>query len=351
MKKMIGLAVIHLLLTVSAKSQNSNFTSYQNYDFVPGDTIVFEDHFTDDREGEFPSHWNLGAGQAVMNTVGGQKALLLTSGNFAHVSPLIKSNLYLPSAFTIEFDSYSTGGYGPHLYFYDNGKDAKLATRDRGQVNINDGNNWSTVTVSAGDDVSLTAPYPQEITEEKYFNKWHHIAIAYKENQVKVYIDQYRILTVPKLGIIPHALDIEGIGDADKPVMIANFRIAKGGGMNMLNKKFTAAKIVTHGINFDVNKATIKPESMGTLNSIIQIMKDNADVKFEVGGHTDSDGDDALNMKLSQARADAVRSQLISMGIDAARLTAKGYGKTKPMSDNTTAEGKANNRRVEFVKK
>jgi outer membrane protein OmpA-like peptidoglycan-associated protein len=90
---------------------------------------------------------------------------------------------------------------------------------------------------------------------------------------------------------------------------------------------------------------------MGTLNGIVQIMKDNPDVKFEVGGHTDSDGDDALNLKLSQARADAVRTQLISMGIDASRLTAKGFGKTKPISDNTSPEGKANNRRVEFVKK
>jgi outer membrane protein OmpA-like peptidoglycan-associated protein len=128
-------------------------------------------------------------------------------------------------------------------------------------------------------------------------------------------------------------------------------RIAEGAGMNMLGKKFTDSKIVTHGINFDVNKAVIKPESMGTLNGIVQIMTDNPDVKFEVGGHTDSDGDVALNLKLSQARADAVRTQLISMGIDASRLTAKGYGKSKPISDNTSPEGKANNRRVEFVKK
>jgi OmpA-OmpF porin, OOP family len=118
----------------------------------------------------------------------------------------------------------------------------------------------------------------------------------------------------------------------------------------MLGKKFTDAKIVTHGINFDVNKAVIKPESMGTLNAIVQILKDNPEVKFEVGGHTDSDGDDASNQKLSEQRANAVRTQLITMGIDAGRLSAKGYGETKPIADNKTFEGKANNRRVEFVK-
>jgi outer membrane protein OmpA-like peptidoglycan-associated protein len=83
---------------------------------------------------------------------------------------------------------------------------------------------------------------------------------------------------------------------------------------------------------------------------IVQVLKDNPEIKFEVGGHTDSDGADDYNLKLSQQRADAVKDQLIKMGIEAARLSAKGYGETKPISDNTTFEGKANNRRVEFVK-
>ena len=79
-------------------------------------------------------------------------------------------------------------------------------------------------------------------------------------------------------------------------------------------------------------------------------MKDNAAVKFEIGGHSDSDGDDASNLKLSQSRADAVRDKLILMGIDATRLTAKGYGESKPLVPNSSPENKANNRRVEFVK-
>ena len=133
-------------------------------------------------------------------------------------------------------------------------------------------------------------------------------------------------------------------------LFIRNVRIAEGGA-DPYKQLMTDGKLITHGITFDVAKATIKPESYGTLNTIVSIMKDNAAVKFEIGGHSDSDGDDASNLKLSQSRADAVRDKLISMGIDATRLTAKGYGESKPLVPNSSPENKANNRRVEFVKK
>jgi outer membrane protein OmpA-like peptidoglycan-associated protein len=163
-------------------------------------------------------------------------------------------------------------------------------------------------------------------------------------------VDQFRVLVVPNSNITPAMLGVEGIGDQNNPIIFKNFRVASGGGMNMLGKKFTDAKIITHGINFDIDKATIRPESMGTLNVIVQVMKENPDLKFDVEGHTDNSGAAAHNQTLSQQRSDAVRAQLVSMGIDASRLTAKGFGDTKPISDNSSPEGRANNRRVEFVK-
>jgi len=324
----------------------ATISAYNNYDFVPGDKIIFSDDFADDQNGEFPAHWNLGAGQAVVNQIAGKAAFLLTDGNYTHVSPLIKSPSYLTDPFTIEFDSYGDGGYLPNLFFYNTNADATAAHNDLLKVSINAGG----AEVSNKEGLDLSANYPASISGVSYENKWHHIAIAYKNNQLKLYVDQYRVLVVPNTGVTPHAFDVEGIGDGTKPIVLANFRVANGGGMNMLGKKFTGAKIITHGINFDIDKAIIKPESMGTLNMVAGVLRDNPDIKFEIDGHTDNTGSPAHNAALSQQRADAVKTQLVTMGVDPSRLIAKGFGDTKPISENMTPEGKANNRRVEFVK-
>ena len=109
-------------------------------------------------------------------------------------------------------------------------------------------------------------------------------------------------------------------------------------------------RIIANGIRFDVNKATIKPESMGVINEIAKLMKDHPEISLSVEGHTDSDGDELLNQDLSERRAKAVAEQLAQMGIDSSRLRSKGWGESNPAGPNNTSEGKAANRRVEFVK-
>ncbi len=102
-------------------------------------------------------------------------------------------------------------------------------------------------------------------------------------------------------------------------------------------------------VYFDFNKATIKPVSFALLDDVAQAMKDNPKIKVEVQGHTDSVGNDAFNLKLSQRRAESVRNYLIKKGISSDRMTPKGYGENVPIADNRTKDGRDQNRRVEFV--
>lgn len=110
-----------------------------------------------------------------------------------------------------------------------------------------------------------------------------------------------------------------------------------------------AKKLVLEGVNFDHDKATLREDSYPILDQAAASLKEWGDVKVEVAGHTDSKGKDKYNLKLSQRRAEAVRSYLISKGIAADRLTAKGYGESKPVADNKTEAGRYKNRRVELV--
>jgi len=117
------------------------------------------------------------------------------------------------------------------------------------------------------------------------------------------------------------------------------------------SKLITEGKWSTTGILFDVNSDKIKPTSYGVLKEIAATLSENADVKVKIIGHTDSDGDDAKNLDLSKRRAAAVKIILSSeFGIDASRMETDGEGESKPVGDNKTAEGKAQNRRVEFIK-
>ncbi len=108
--------------------------------------------------------------------------------------------------------------------------------------------------------------------------------------------------------------------------------------------------LVLEGVNFDNDQASLKQESYAILDQAVESLKEWGEVKVVVAGHTDSRSNDDYNLKLSQRRAETVRDYLISKGIAADRLTAKGYGESQPIADNETEEGRLKNRRVELVR-
>ncbi len=106
--------------------------------------------------------------------------------------------------------------------------------------------------------------------------------------------------------------------------------------------------IILRNIYFDFDKATLRPESIEELERVVKFLQENPSLRIEISGHTDSDGSEAYNLRLSQARAQAVVDYLISRGISSRRLTAKGYGESRPIAPNDTPENKQKNRRTEL---
>lgn len=182
--------------------------------------------------------------------------------------------------------------------------------------------------------------------------RWIHISIAFTKGKLKVYMDDTRVINIPHYTGNPTGLTLEAyfadLGE-DKAFYFKNIRIAKGG-VKYYDRILSEGKIVVNGIRFDTNKATLKPESIGPINNIFELMQKQQDLNFSVEGHTDNDGENEANMTLSIARGKAVMDKLIAMGISPNRLKSNGFGESKPIDKNSTQEGKANNRRVEFVK-
>ena len=108
--------------------------------------------------------------------------------------------------------------------------------------------------------------------------------------------------------------------------------------------------MVLRGVTFEPGRSTLKPDSYTILDLVATSLLGNPDIRIEIAGHTDNTGSVATNTRLSQARADAVRTYLASKGVTPDRMVARGYGPTQPIAPNTTADGRALNRRVELRK-
>lgn len=310
--------------------------NWAKYDFVPGDKVIFEDDLTDEENGEFPSRWDLYDGNIEVAQLDGENVIMFRSYG-SSIIPYIKDAQtdYMPEVFTIEMDVWIPHD-GLTIYFY-----------DRKNQSIPKGSKYLDVW---GDKMDFSPASSALPGKENCNNRWIHVAVAYTKGKMKAYFNDTRLINIPHLSFDPTGLTIRALHSSDQSrYYIKNIRIAEGG-VKYCDRMMQDGKIIANGIRFDVNKATLRPESMGIINEIAALMQEHPDIVFSVEGHTDSDGDEALNQTLSEQRAATVVSTLAKLGIDANRLTTKGWGEIQPLESNATPEGKANNRRVEFVK-
>lgn len=338
-------------------------------DFVRGSVIMFEDNMVNEQVGEFPSKWDLVRGNAEIATINGEKCIALVDGD-GWITPLVKGGIknYLGDEFTVEYD----------MLFDDRPKNgAPSIELDIMNENERQDNELFTISYNmAYDRQTIDCDYVRP-TEEGYTHKegkstareccvindarWHHFALSFNKRAIKFYVDGKRVINVPNAKAGAGWLTLWSGHMDQRPTYVKNVVIAKGAvelygrtetDMSAVERSIQeTGKFVTNNILFKTGKADLLPESMEEIKKIADYMKKNPSARFEVQGHTDNQGSDAVNDPLSQKRAEAVVKALVSLGCDEFNLRAVGKGSHEPVAPNTTDEGRAKNRRVEFIKK
>ena len=333
-------------------------------DFVPGSIVIFEDNLAGEQMGEFPSKWDLIENNAEVARMNGKMAIKFEHGSDTWITPLIENGnkSYLPEVFTLEMDFFVTGEEEHTSWYMLHGRgleddvDAWIWDIAFGKDNVY----YSVRKPNSQDSVEGSA----SIGNGQKLNGWNHFALSFNKRALKVYINDVRVVNIPN-ATKPAWFTLGTQFWEDHIDYITNVRLANGG-VALYEQKATdlseaaraveraiaqTGKFVTNNILFDTGKATIKPESEEEINKIAEYMKANPTARFEVQGHTDNQGSDKINDPLSQQRAEAVVKALEAKGVDGFNLRAVGKGSHEPVADNSTDAGRAQNRRVEFVKK
>ena len=338
-----------------------SFKAYSKYDFVPGEKVIGFEDFSTGNIGDFPAGWNTsGSGEIVtIENKPGRWLWITKPGVFV---PEFTDKY--PDDFTIEFDLL----HGVPI------RAAEFQFVMAELENIEQPQNWTLApnrftaglktansdqkegTASTEIRKNASSQPANQFYTELLSDKFNpiHVSIWRQKERVRIYVNQEKIWDVPK-AIAPDAklnaiLFSAPYVDGNIQHYIGNLRLAIGA-PDTRKKMLEQNKWVTHGILFDVNSANIKPESYGTLKEMANVLKENADLKVKIVGHTDADGKDDANLDLSKRRAASVKTMLAKeFSIDESRMETDGKGESEPIDTNDTPAGKANNRRVEFIK-
>lgn len=336
----------------ASESMKPGEGAWANYDFVPGERVLVAEDFSKDRVGNFPKRFELINGNMEIVEWQGRRWLRVGSaGQFSVALPET-----LPERFTVEFDlTIPWGGmamYGHEHVSGANGPGASnsVVVIEGTEAGVYRGQNKGESTVDPRNIIkSLSDQYSKSGVSEPY-----RVRVQGDGKYLKVYLNEHRVANIPNAdfartkAIVFHFDGNSWNGEQSSP-LLGNLSI-NAGGKELYDALVADGRVATQGILFDTGSDVIKPHSTPTLEEIVSMLKEHADLKLLIEGHTDNVGDGAANQLLSEKRAAAVKAYLVEKGIDAARLESKGLGATKPKVANDSPEGRQTNRRVELVK-
>jgi OOP family OmpA-OmpF porin len=351
-------------------SSNTDFSQYKGSNFIPGKNVLFFEDFATARLGAGTANWHLYEYDPSPDfETPNVRAISAANGNWLKMprKGFVFPNSFknLPEQFTLEFDLYADpqkmsemeGGFRTNFVVLDDRKEYSMywAAEPSIELDVHPHGSTKVVYISAQSEYNADLPGKKLLFENTFESNWNpgtvnRVSIYRNGNQVALYLNGKEMYNLPN-GLSKKAqynliFSTNMWGDG---MYVSNIRIA-GNVPNATQDIKTAGKFATNAIYFDVNSSRIKPESWATLNNAAQAIKSTSG-NILIVGHTDSDGADDANLKLSQSRAASVKNALVKeFGIDASRLITDGKGETQPVTSNNTASGKAQNRRVEFIK-
>jgi len=320
---------------------------WENYDFVPGNKVLFYTDFSEDRVGNFARGLKYLVGP--MEIVERDDVKMLRATGLGEL--LIPLGKKLPPKFTLEIDviTGANAALGDRVRV-EGGKSHTQG--DPQSVEISWGPQHNTLH-GGGQDRGTSQLHLAEGDVAKFVDHPTHLRILMDSGYFKMYANEKRLYNIPELQfrrdtVIRLAL----VGGADNEALfVTSIRAAESETDVLYDALLKKGRWATQGILFATGRAELQPESRPVLKEIASTMKKYGDLKILIEGHTDNVGAAASNLSLSDARAAAVKAALVSeFGLDPTRITTKGFGDTKPAAPNATAIGRAQNRRVEIVK-
>ena len=338
-------ATLLLLAPAAAPLASQGSKVWENYDFVPGNKVIFFTDFSDDKVGNFAQRLKYSNGSLEVVELDGIKVLRAT----ARSQFLIPVPPKLPQRFTLEIDVIAPASGRAEMVAFEGGP-----TWDRGpqsaSVTWTPTGAWILGSGQNGGNSVIKIP---EAMQPTLIGQVAHIRVLMDGPYFKMYVNDRRIYNIPELQfkrdpVIRVFLDgAEGEG----AVYLTSIRVAESQTDVLYDALASKGRWATQGIQFATGKADLRPESRPVLKEIAAALTQHADLKILIEGHTDNVGTPASNLTLSDARAAAVKAALVAdFAVAGDRITTKGLGGTKPAAPNTSAEGRAQNRRVEIVK-